>query len=164
MNYLLCRYCQFNLDAFLDGRLSPHARRRIARHIDQCPACYQAYIGRRELRRELQQSLALVGHNHQPDFARIWQSVQAEIPRPLPRRTPFRFGLVALLLLLGLVLPLTLGNRDLGRVVPSQPKPHTEESITEMPDGLEPDISVTAVASVPNQLPPPTQPFPAPGY
>ena len=163
MNYFLCRYCKFNLDAFLDGRLSARARRRFDRHIDTCPGCYHAYVARRDLRRELQQSLALVGQNHHPDFARIWQSVKAEIPRRSTRQTQFRYGLVVLLLLLGLVLPFTLGNGDLGRVVPSQPKPHTDEAVTEAPNGLEPEVTVTAVASSSMQLPPPTQPFPAPG-
>ncbi len=164
INYILCRYWQFNLDAFLDGRLTLGMRRRIARHIDHCPSCYQAYVQRRELRRELQQSLALVGHDHQPNFAQMWQAVQTEIPRTGVRRAQFRYGLVLLLLLLGLVLPFTLGNRELGRAVPMQPQPHTEESITEAPSGPEPAVKVTAVAAVANQLPPPTQPFPAPGY
>jgi anti-sigma factor RsiW len=163
MNYFLCRYCKSNLDAYLDGQLSGRARRRIDRHIDTCPGCYQAYLARRDLRRELQQSFVLVGQNHQPDFARIWRAVQAEIPRRSIGRTQFRYGLVVLLMLLGLVLPFTLGNYELGRAVPSQPQPQTDEAVTEPPHRLEPDVTVTAVASNTMQLPPPTQPFPAPG-
>ncbi len=39
--------------AFVDGRLHPEARRRIARHLDECEACYEVFVGTVEILRDL---------------------------------------------------------------------------------------------------------------
>jgi len=147
LNFLMCRFVQRNLDAFLDGRLSPRARRRLAHHIDTCSACYRVYAQQRDLRRELHAALPLAGHDHRPDFDRMWGAIRAELPRPQPRQTQFRYGLVALVLLLTLLTPLTMGNHELTRPVPSQPAPHPDAA-TETPERTgEPAALSTAVAS-----------------
>lgn len=142
--FVACHYCKSQLDAFIDGSLSPRARRRVARHIDTCPACYRVYANRRDLRRELQASIPLVGRDHTPDFDRMWGAIRAELPRPRPRYTQFRYGLVMLMLVLVLVVPLTLGNSDLTRTPPDQPRPQGELA-TETPDHADP--AATAIAS-----------------
>lgn len=117
-----CRYCQAHMDAYLANELSRPARRRISAHIDRCPTCYTLYVQRRELTRDLRQNVPLVGHHHMPDFARLWQDIQAEVPRA---DTPHRmqYGLVALLLTLMLLVPLTMGHSDVMAAPPTQPAP-----------------------------------------
>lgn len=157
--FLICRYVHLQLDAFLDSRLSPRVRRRVVRHIDTCPACYQAYARQRDLRRDLQATVPLVGRGAAPDFDRMWSAIRTELPRPQPRQTQFRYGLVMLLLVMALIVPLTMGNHDLTRTVPEHPMPQTEAS-TQTPDRItEPDIIVTLTSS-PAQQTPPTLPEP----
>ena len=144
LNFIVCHYCQTHIDAFIDGTLHLRARRRVGRHIDNCTACYRVYVNRRELRRELQASMPLVGRDHIPDFDRMWGAIRAELPRSRPRYTQFRYGLVMLLLLLVMVVPFMLGNSDLTRTPPDQPRPHTE-TLTETPERGDPPA--TAVAS-----------------
>lgn len=156
INWWLCRYSRANFDAFLDGTLAPRARRRIARHLDACPACYEAYSRRRDLRRDLQQTIPLVGRNHTPDFERMWNAVRVEIPRPQSRRTQYRYGFAALLLLLALLVPFTMGNHELTRAVPVPPVPAIEVS-TETPASADaPELVATVAASstAPNNAPP----------
>lgn len=163
INWLMCRYCRANLDAFLDNRLAPRARRRVAKHIDSCPACYDAYTRRRDLRRELQQGIPLVGRSHTPDFERIWSAVRVEIPRPQTRRTQYRYGFVALLLLLALLVPFTMGNHELTRAVPVPPVPETEASSETPASADDPELVATVAASSTNmaqESAPPTLPEP----
>lgn len=161
---LTCYVCQRQMDAFLDGTLAPRARRRLAGHIDECPACYRVYVERRELQRDLQQALPLVGQrDHKPDFDRMWGAIRAELPQP-PSQRPFRFGLVALMLLLALVVPFTMGNRDLARALPDQPRPQLE-TVAKTPTGSQPVASATLVAATSHDSNfvfaiPPTQPQP----
>ncbi len=168
INWLICRFSRANLDNFLDSTLAPRARRRVARHIDACPACYDAYNRRRDLRRELQQGIPLIGRSHTPDFERMWNAVRVEIPRPA-RRTQFRYGFVALLLLLALLVPFTMGNHELTRAVPVPPVPQTDAS-NETPtsaDGAELVATVAAsstnTSTLAQETAPPTLPEPDPG-
>lgn len=147
MNWLMCRYCRANLDAFMDRALTPRARRRVARHIDSCPSCYEVYTLRRELRRELQQAIPLVGRGHTPDFERIWGAVRVEIPRPSGRQAQFRYGFAALLLLLALLVPFTMGNHELTRAVPVPPVPYTDVSNETPASAEEPQLVATVAAS-----------------
>lgn len=163
INWLICRYCRANLDAFLDQTLAPRGRRRVARHIDSCPTCYDAYTRRRELWRELQQNIPLVGRSHTPDFERMWQAVRVEIPRPQTRRAQYRYGFVALLLLLALFVPFTMGNHELTWAVPVPPVPEVEAS-TETPASTDSPKLVVTVAAASTDMArdsaPPTLPEP----
>lgn len=161
---LACRYYHSKLDAFVDGRLSPRARRRLARHMDHCPACYRAYTRRRDLQQDLRQTVPLVGRDHAPDFDRIWGAVRTELPQP--RRPQFRYGVAVLLLLLALLVPFTMGNHELTRVIPEHPVPHAEPS-TETPERTdEPQMMATVAASstmassLAQETAPPTLPEP----
>ena len=161
-NFLACGYCQARLDAYLDDTLNPRARRRVARHIDSCPSCYRVYVQRRELRRELQNEVPLVGRDHEPDFGRMWAAIRADLPRPKPRYAQFQLGLVALLLLLVMMVPFMMGNHELARALPPQPQPH-EESAAQTAESTEP-VAVATVAATSEinteYAVPPTQPEP----
>jgi anti-sigma factor RsiW len=144
VKFLTCKFYQRQIDAYLDKTLNMRARRRLARHIDECPSCYRAYAQRRDLRRDLESAVSLVGRHHEPDFDRMWGTIRAELPQPR-YQTQFRYGLVGLMLLLALLVPFTMGNRDLARHVPDQPKPHTDPA-TETPVASQLVAAATEVA------------------
>jgi anti-sigma factor RsiW len=160
LNCLVCHYTRMNLDAFIDGELSPRVRRRVAQHLDRCSHCDRRYVQRRQLRRELQQALPLVGHHIEPDYAALWQGIQVELPRRTPPRR-FRYGLVMMMILLALVVPLTMGNGRVTESLPEQPVPQVQAG-TEAHQETEPQPLATAVASSmrAGQGTPPTIPEP----
>lgn len=147
-----CSHCQAHIDAYLDNQLSPRARRRINRHLDECADCYAFYAQCRDLRGELQRSLPLVGHTtrQQPDFALMWTAIHAELP-PAPstldrERQGYRYGLVAVMFMLMLLLPFTMGHRDIPMIMPSPPAPDSQENST--PARTQPVAIATVSASV----------------
>ncbi len=144
--FLICHYTRVRLDAFIDAELSPRVRRRVAQHLDRCPHCDRAYRQRRELRRELQQTLPLVGTHVTPDFAALWVDIRAEIPRKSPPRK-FRYGLVMLLLAMALVTPFTMGNGRVTQVLPDQPVPEAQLATETGEDVTLPALQATAVAA-----------------
>jgi anti-sigma factor RsiW len=167
LNVFGCHNCQRRLDAYLDQRLPPRQRRWVARHLDTCPACYAACIERRELRRELQRSLPLVGKSHTPDFGAIWGAVQAELPRhepPPPYR--MRYGLALLALIIVFLLPLTGAGREARAALPpTHPAPVVAS--TQSPEITEAVVVATSTALVTHESnlttlsSPPTLPEPA---
>ena len=144
VKFLICKFYQRQIDSYLDKTLNTRAKRRLARHIDDCPACYRAYAQRRNLRRDLQDAVMLVGTHHRPDFDRMWGAIRAELPQP-HYQAPFRYGLAVLMLLLALLVPFTMGNRDLARTLPEQPKPHVDPA-TETPVGSQLVAAATLVS------------------
>lgn len=145
-----CWRCQRNLDAYLDHELPSHIRRRVARHLDDCPRCYQAYIQRRELRHELQRTLPLVGRGDAPDFTALWGAIQAELPRPAssPRPYHMRFGLAALALMVMFLLPFTLRHHEASSSTPAR-HPVPVAAVTDTPESTEPvGVVATVVASI----------------
>jgi anti-sigma factor RsiW len=139
-------HCRGSLDAYLDGQLTPKARRRVAQHISRCETCYADYARRRDLRDELQRTMPLIGAD-QPDFKRMWHAIRVELPRDDRRRTQARYGLAALMLMLSLLIPFTMGHRDIPMVLPSRPAPDsTLEQGT--PSQREPVAVATIVVSV----------------
>ncbi len=165
VKWIFCRYTQSRLDHYLDSALPVRTRRLVARHLDSCPACYQEYTRRRDLQRELRQGLPLVGRGHEPDFDRMWGAIRSELPRSRPRYAQFRYGLVAFVLLLALLVPFTMGNHELS-VVPQQPSPQTAAS-TETPTSTDEArmvstaiASATEVSSLDGDPAPPTLPEP----
>lgn len=128
ITFFACRHCQAHMNAYIHGELSPKARIRISRHLDRCASCYAVYIRERELTRELEQRVPLIGLTSAPQLAHIWAAVQADIaPRPTPKRTdwgaPLRFGLVALMFMVALLLPLSMRGRDIALAMPLPPEP-----------------------------------------
>lgn len=149
--FMRLRYCKANLAAYINGQLSPRARRRIARYIDIDAACYAEYVRQRELARELNHSLPYIGQPSQPQLDRIWGAIQAEMgiineispnaptsasQRPTPhylqvKRANTRFGLVGIACSLVMALPLMMGNSNFSALyVPTPPDPQVERAFT----------------------------------
>jgi hypothetical protein len=129
---ILFGHCGRHLDAYLDGQLSPKARRRVAQHLSRCETCYADYARRRDLRNELQNTLPLIGTlDQRADFTRMWHSIRTELPRGDRRRYQLqaRYGLVVAMLLIMLLVPFTMGHRDLPILLPSRPAPDSTEEL-----------------------------------
>jgi len=125
-----CRYCQAQMAAYIHGELPLKARRRIARHLDECPTCYARHNEARELNQQLGYGVPLIGQAQTPQLQRIWAGIQADMTPPPPKKNRYplslRYSFVAFMLILTFfLLPLTLGNRNVSFSVPSQPKPPT---------------------------------------
>jgi len=144
---LNCHYCQAHLQAYIDGELSPKARRRVSQHLDRCPTCYNAYSQRRDFSRELQQAIPLVGQGGTPHFKQMWGAIQAELPQPQPRLYQARYGLVLLAFALMLIVPFTMGHRKISLTPPSPPAPELLAKY-ETPDVTEPVMIATIAASI----------------
>lgn len=132
LSSLSCRDCRSHLAGYIHRELPPKTRERVARHVNQCPACYRLYAEQRDLARELSISLPLVGRAGDTRLDRIWSAVQVEMAAPsaLPRRRSLHYSVVALLLALALIAPAMLAAPRLmpsgARValaVPTQPRP-----------------------------------------
>lgn len=152
--FMRLRYCKANLVAYINGQLSPRARRRIARYIDIDAACYAEYVRQRELARELNHSLPYIGQPDKPQLDRIWGAIQAEMSptapaqRPQPhylqvKRANARFGLVSIAFGLVMALPFTLGNSHVSALyVPTPPVPQLEQAFT-VAEMVSTDVSKT---------------------
>jgi len=150
-----CRYCEARLTAFIHGELPLKARRRIARHLDECPACYAKYQRQRDLADELSRHIPLVGQPRPGQLLRMWSAVQAEMspaPRALLMRRSPRYGLVTLMLLLVTLLPLTMGNQNVAfGSLPTQAVPASVSTGTPKLQGvLTKSVSPAAIALMTN--------------
>ena len=69
-----CKKCRGEMDAYLDGELSPEACREVEAHMQACPACVQEW----ERRRQLQAMLGCF-RGQAPDFpAEVIRRLRAE--------------------------------------------------------------------------------------
>jgi len=102
-----CHDFQSQMTAYVHDELPPLARRRLARHIQQCSACYIAYARERDLARELEFRVALVGQPRPAELKRVWSAIQQDMRQPRSSRLHFRlrYGLAAFMFTLGLLLP-----------------------------------------------------------
>jgi anti-sigma factor RsiW len=146
-----CRYCEARLTAFIHGELPLKARRRIARHLDECPTCYARYLRRRDLADELSRHIPRIGQPERGQLQRVWSGIQAEMtptPRALYLRRSPRYGLVTLVLLLVMLLPLTMGNQNVAfSSVPTQAFPAAASTGTPKIQGvLTKSVSPAAIA------------------
>ncbi len=142
---MTCRSCQAHLVSYLHNELSPHLRRRVAYHLDDCAVCYALYVQQRDLARELQNAVPLIGRNSVTRFDRVWLSVQGELAQP--SRAPqlhARYSLALLALLLALLFPWTMGGQRLTSAAPpTQPPPLLAVRTAEL---TEPGPMGTAIA------------------
>lgn len=131
----LCHYSQTRMIAYIHGELPPKARRRITAHLDRCPTCSAYYLREREAVRELAQRVSLLGQPTTSDLRGIWRAIDAGMSPKAhavgQRLVPARYGLAMLMLALSLLLPATLGNRNVPFTLPTQPAP----AATTMPKG-----------------------------
>lgn len=130
MTGLACRYSRIRMGAFLAGELNPKARRAIARHLDQCPACARIRDEQRAAAIRLRQDLPAFGRPSSGTLAHLWQNIDAELNQPeiAPRQhiSP-SYALISLAIVLLLLVPV-LTIRQPGTIplsVPSQPAPET---------------------------------------
>jgi anti-sigma factor RsiW len=70
------------MERHLDGMLRPWAARRVAAHLESCPACRSRAEGFSRIRALVQASVAEVA---EPDWAEFWSTVHGRILRETPR-------------------------------------------------------------------------------
>jgi hypothetical protein len=104
----------------------------MTQHIQACPMCYTVYIQQRDIQRDLAYYVPLIGQEKTPRYDKMWASIQADMSRPKQQQYHMRYGLAALMLMLALLLPWTMGQRTKAReALPTQPSP--ELTVTRTP-------------------------------
>lgn len=122
-----CQEYQHKIIAYLHEELAPPLRQKVARHIDECVACYAYYVRQRDLARELEMRMSLVGHAKPTQLRRVWSSIQADMEQPrMQVRFRLRYGVAALIFMLALILPWKTQSRVAARFIPLQPVPVVE--------------------------------------
>jgi anti-sigma factor RsiW len=123
--FFRCRYTQARMTAYLNGELLPKARRRVTRHLDVCSTCSAYYVREREVKRDLERHVRLVGQPQGPQLQKLWMAIQQEINPPAAQRrtNPASYGFAALVLILMLLVPATLGNRNVPFSLEPRPAP-----------------------------------------
>lgn len=117
-----CKGCQFHMTAYLHGELAPQVRQRMTQHIQRCPICYTVYVQQRDMQRDLAYYMPLLGTA--PRYDKMWASIQAGMARPREQRYQVRYAFAALMLVLALLLPWTMGRGPLAlAALPTQPSP-----------------------------------------
>ena len=155
-----CRDCKHYMTAYLHGELPPKLKRRMTLHIQQCPMCYTTYIQQRNLVRDLEQTVPLVGQPGRSRLDKVWTAIQADMAHPRSARPPFssRFGLVAFALMVALLLPWTIGKQHTTLAsVPTQPSPALSELVN-TPDESGARASVAALFSMTASATPEAEP------
>jgi anti-sigma factor RsiW len=89
---ITCNQCQTHLLAYHHNELPPRRARAVSAHLQDCDACYAAYVGTRDADRQFTHDL----HTPQPSDAQldaIWGGIQAELAAPSrPPRRAFPSG------------------------------------------------------------------------
>ena len=139
--------------AFINGELPLKSRRRVARYIDECEACYTEYIRQKQIVRDLQTKLPIIGDPSNAQLGAIWSAIQSDLQTP--KRTPkriyrARYGFMTLGVMLVLIMPFTLGNSFATTVsrAGTQPAPYQDTMIetTVAPDDYRPVAMATMTA------------------
>lgn len=132
-----CKHCQERMPAYLHGELPAHVRRRMARHIHNCPRCSYVYQRQRDIHQLLDADLPSFGAPVRPQLAAIWAGVQSGIRQPrsyghrsLQRLMPY--SVVVMLFFVMLFLPLALAGQP---------------ALLTIPAPALPDLTVTLAAS-----------------
>ncbi|NDJ60114.1 MAG: zf-HC2 domain-containing protein [Chloroflexi bacterium] len=151
MQFAACNHCRSHLIGYINRELTPAARRRVAEHLDSCPACYSVYLRKRDAAHELANGLTLIGRSDAPQLGDIWNAVQSGMAGP--RRRPWQFqkqhSLVVLLLIIGLLLPWSFTQRQVVLAVPVPPTPRDTQITQHTPSStgfvaLEPAATAAA--------------------
>jgi len=145
--------------AFINGELPLKSRRRVARYIDECESCYTEYIRQKQIVRDLQTKLPIIGDPSNTQLGAIWSAIQSDLQTQ--RRTPkrvyrARYGFMTLGVMLVLIMPFTLGNGFPKTIslVGTQPAPYQDTMIetTVAPDDYRPVAMATMTADYQNHL------------
>ena len=119
-----CKTCQFQMTAYLHGEVTRRVGKQMARHIQRCPLCYAVYGQQRDVERELTHYVSLIGQEKAPRYGKMWASIQTDLSDSPKQGYQVRYGLAALMLMLALALPWTLGRGPtMLAAVPTQPSP-----------------------------------------
>ena len=114
------RYCKVFMARFVSGELSPAARRRVGRYIDECEDCQREYRRQREFARRLERNLPALGAPNAKRLDELWSSLQSELQTPAAQTMPLTdfaspqsmqvgYGLVMLAISIALLLPMVIG-------------------------------------------------------
>jgi anti-sigma factor RsiW len=160
-----CHRCRERLPAFIHRDLSPRARRRIAAHLDCCPACETEYRRQRELSHLLASEIPALGRRNAGGLERVWLGIRTgkTVQR---RRFHKRYGAAALLTLAALILPsvLSAAPRATSVPTPATPAANSAPIVSGTPQFA--GVSAWGIADVLLDLPPgvtlPAQPRYAP--
>jgi predicted anti-sigma-YlaC factor YlaD len=142
---LTCDECQSQLLAYGNGELRPSLRRLVTRHLNQCDICYARYCQQADLERDLTLYVPLMGQESKPRLDQMWANIQSNMTQSRPPSNHFqaRYGLVAAIVALMFIVPLTMGNQNLTLAAPpTQPAPATVQLT---PSGTE---SITRVVAM----------------
>lgn len=124
-----CQEYQPKIIAYLHEELAPPIRQKVAIHIDQCAACYAYYVRQRDLARELEMRMSLIGQAKPAQLRRVWSSIQDDMEQPRIRgRFRLRYGVAAFIFMLALILPWKTQSRVEARYLPLQPVPVVEDA------------------------------------
>ncbi len=146
--------CKWHMVAYVNGELSPALRQRMARYIEQYPACYAEYRRQRELRLELTERIPAFGvsQSRSVNMSHLWRNIEHEVAKP--RRlslsaSQLMVSLLAVGALLWLILLITtLHQSDGATLVITPPTPDNVVQVIETsnPNFIAPTIPPTMVA------------------
>ncbi|NWF68206.1 MAG: zf-HC2 domain-containing protein [Chloroflexi bacterium] len=135
-----CHAVRARLTPYLHGTLPLKVRRRVSAHLERCPHCHAAYVQQRQLMHELQRRLPPLGQPTQPQLARVWDGVQAEVrasqdKSPAVRMLRYRasYGLAALGLVALLLLPVVTQHDSASASAPLHTRPAAVAFATDWP-------------------------------
>ncbi len=123
-----CKYCQSRLVAYIHNELPIKQRREVSRHLDNCETCYAVYLQQQDLAHDLANAVPSIGAGFKPDFSRVWVAMYNDSARSRSVSAPYslHYGLVALVVTLLFLIPLTMGSNHITLASPpTQPAPLT---------------------------------------
>ncbi len=151
MFWLRQRYAKLRMPAFLRGELPLHLRRYVARQVHEDDSVYTDYQAQRHIADELERRLPTFGKPQPDALRRVWSHVQAEVATPSAAKQAFtlprfrmRYGLIACVLALALMLPLLVDGYTISASVPQQPAPKVLR-LTPTPDSATDTAAADAV-------------------
>lgn len=121
------------MSAYITGELPTATQRFISRQIDEDERCYDEYIRQRQTKNELERELSILGRANETQLNNIWANIQAELKNPTnasSREAPlsqrpqlqFSYGVIAIVLFLFAIVPLTFNAQPTtAQSVPTQP-------------------------------------------
>lgn len=128
------RYCKVHMAQYLSGELPDTTRRRVARYIDDCDACYNEYIQQRNLANKLERDLPTLGRPTKQSVDHMWATIQTELTQPTiqsnilnkPRHTTrLSYSLIMLMMAFMLMIPFAVGYHTSMTSVDLPPHPKT---------------------------------------
>jgi hypothetical protein len=155
-----CKQCQKHLVSYMNHQLSPKMRNNVARHLDECEACYVIYLQYKRTTTELRRVMPLVGSYRPPTFEQVWTAARLETARRTSNYYPLRYGMAMVAITILLLIPFALGRTNqVLAAPPTQPAPLlrvTPNVTAATEDGVSVafEISQTpAPAKIPSTLP-----------